>query len=609
MKELNQIITDYLRAENTDYAIMIKGEWGYGKSYYLNNDLARLAEGVPYKKLSNEDEHKFRLKRKDEVEYFVPYFISLYGLSSSDDFYSRVFAGINKWASNGWFGAILSKGFEFAGVGISSKDYKLVTRIPDNAVLVFDDLERVSDNVSINEVLGLLNSYIEHLRRKVIIVCNELPFSERDKENYSKVLEKTVRFAYSFSANISSVFDNLTEKKGCNFYKKWLIDNKKSILEIFELGGEKNLRTLIFFLDLMEKIFYTIPDSEYKVDILSKLLISTLIYCIEYKKGNNVDKLLDLKARYAIDLDISRQDNQKEEKQHTEIYYDEVSKIYGQYYEAMTRNEIIVNFIATGYLDTESFSNEIISLEKDIKKSKQTPEGLVFAKLSSITTIKDSEIIPLIDEMMSYVDSGKYNLYDLLNVYALLLKYHHYHVEGFEITEAIDQLFKNTMDKVSEFHVYNSSFEIRTPIWGESDTDECKMYKNLKKYAMILNYAASKKEQIAGMNAFLSAIESGNVAKISSFREDLNNRISLSGIDWSRVYLVLEKSENEVACELCICLEFLITDSNSIKKEDMDDFINVFVAWLNNYKDRNDNRIRRIYILDLLRHVNDILSI
>jgi tRNA A37 threonylcarbamoyladenosine biosynthesis protein TsaE len=39
MNNLEQIITDYLQAKETDYAIMINGDWGCGKTYYIRNIL------------------------------------------------------------------------------------------------------------------------------------------------------------------------------------------------------------------------------------------------------------------------------------------------------------------------------------------------------------------------------------------------------------------------------------------------------------------------------------------------------------------------------------------------------------------------------------------
>lgn len=38
-KELNNYIFHYLKKDKTQTAIMLNGEWGSGKSFYLKNDL------------------------------------------------------------------------------------------------------------------------------------------------------------------------------------------------------------------------------------------------------------------------------------------------------------------------------------------------------------------------------------------------------------------------------------------------------------------------------------------------------------------------------------------------------------------------------------------
>ena len=39
MDDLVESILDYIRADYTDYAIMINGEWGSGKTYFWNNKI------------------------------------------------------------------------------------------------------------------------------------------------------------------------------------------------------------------------------------------------------------------------------------------------------------------------------------------------------------------------------------------------------------------------------------------------------------------------------------------------------------------------------------------------------------------------------------------
>lgn len=152
---------------------MISGEWGCGKSYYMRNRFKDLATSIEVPKTENKGNKKKRIT-------YNPAFISLYGVSSTEDFEYRVFCGINAWAENGFIrtgGAIVAKGAGFFGLEFGKKDSSAITFVNENRVLVFDDLERIcEDKIPVKEVLGLMNSYAEHTYRKVIIVCNEEHF-------------------------------------------------------------------------------------------------------------------------------------------------------------------------------------------------------------------------------------------------------------------------------------------------------------------------------------------------------------------------------------------------------------------------------------------------
>ena len=46
MEDLVESILDYIRADYTDYAIMINGEWGSGKTYFWNNKVRNKIESM-----------------------------------------------------------------------------------------------------------------------------------------------------------------------------------------------------------------------------------------------------------------------------------------------------------------------------------------------------------------------------------------------------------------------------------------------------------------------------------------------------------------------------------------------------------------------------------
>ena len=46
MEDLVESILDYIRADYTDYAIMINGEWGSGKTYFWNHKIRNKIESM-----------------------------------------------------------------------------------------------------------------------------------------------------------------------------------------------------------------------------------------------------------------------------------------------------------------------------------------------------------------------------------------------------------------------------------------------------------------------------------------------------------------------------------------------------------------------------------
>lgn len=74
MEELVESILDYVRSDYTDYAIMINGEWGSGKTYFWNNKIKNKIEGL-------------RLNGRK----YTTIYMSLYGISNLEDISKKIF--------------------------------------------------------------------------------------------------------------------------------------------------------------------------------------------------------------------------------------------------------------------------------------------------------------------------------------------------------------------------------------------------------------------------------------------------------------------------------------------------------------------------------------
>ena len=406
MEELNEMIKDYLVAQDTDYAIMINGDWGCGKSYYIKHDFVDTVTQTEcpaptttgfnkyinhYGNLIREWWQQFKQKHKeeestyDEKHYFL-FYITLYGISSVEEFYARVNNEVYGWISTG--GNILQQLLENhagAKVQLNAGAY-----IPHNAVLVFDDLERIClDKISPIEVLGLINSYAEHKHLKVIIVCNEEAFRKKSEkgnvqlkldEEYQQYKEKTIRFTYTCTADVAGIYGKLIEGEQ-DAYGSYLRKHQQEILELFAKGGRNNIRTLKFFLEVYKKVYdlvSSLSPEKYKSEIERILMVSALIYIMEYKRGIKCKDLLLLQQQISFSFEDFQsedvfQSNKSKEEEHEEQPYDvsEAKNLYGANYDEMVRLPWMVDYIATGALKEEDVKTYVagqVELHKRIER-------------------------------------------------------------------------------------------------------------------------------------------------------------------------------------------------------------------------------------------------
>ncbi len=623
MEKLNKVITTYLSSEDTDYAIMINGEWGCGKTYYLEHHFKVVLDRItaPTSKFAKSAKKTKRIfgfweKEQNQSRHFKPAFISLYGLSSADDFYQRVFYGINNWANNGvvrLLGVGFSKLTSIFNVETGKEDSKAITYVDTNRVLVFDDLERICDEkISIKEVLGLINTYSEHENHKVIIVCNENAFlgkevPEKIKNSYIKYKEKSVRYTYTYVADVTNVYDYTAKKVKDRDYRQYLQNNRKSILDVFNIGGKGNLRTLISFIDAFQQIYDEIKDDPYATDVTHCFMVTTLVYSMEYKRGITIDQLREINpVNYQIDTSLFelQEDN---DVNITKDYGTEFRELYSDKLPYFINNEVILDYIIDGYLYCEKLQEAVKELSSQYHRQRITPEGKVFRRLRNYATLEDDDVIPLIKDMMKYVDEDKYNIYDLLYIYADLLKCGHWKFSGFKITKKITKQIKDSIKRQSVNHIYNPSFEFKVPMWDRlnGETYEYKVYKEMKDFANKINYNAKLKKNNMDGKAFMYAAESGDLKKLATYRENGDKVISTSDLDWKSIFNLLYKGSNPLACELCNCIIFL-TSMGNLQPDDINRIKREFKPLLDKYDAQKDKRVRAMFIDELKHHIEKL---
>lgn len=168
-EEIINSILKYIDENIYNHAVMIDGEWGCGKTYFVREAL--IPAIAKYEEVKPEE-------KKRRIIY-----TSLYGVNSVDEISKQII--VNTYlekvgkakgliqTSSKIFGAALSLLPAF-GIDIDVKDLsgKLSELLQvKNSILVFDDLERC--DCPLNEVLGYINTFVEQEGIKVILIANE----------------------------------------------------------------------------------------------------------------------------------------------------------------------------------------------------------------------------------------------------------------------------------------------------------------------------------------------------------------------------------------------------------------------------------------------------
>ncbi len=338
MEDLVESILDYIRADYTDYAVMINGEWGSGKTYFWNHKIRRKIESM-----------ELNGKRYKTI------YMSLYGISNLEEISKKIFIettqlmdkNLKKYMDNN--GQVNIP--EYAKTGLDMANFFGVTQngdkidykdffSTDDKVLCFDDLERA--NVDVIDILGYINNFVEHDHIKTIIICNEKELSTKlknsnlemktfiatyllDKEgslvkktdkpmveriqdtieyvfdkanDYERIKEKLIGETFEYAPEFNYIINGILMR-----YEKYpdlirfLRENTNLIIATFNKSGTRNLRILKHALNDFKKIFDMVnksyPNTNHRV--MQTMLIFTIAISFEIKAGKvTKDKFINI---------------------------------------------------------------------------------------------------------------------------------------------------------------------------------------------------------------------------------------------------------------------------------------------------------------------------
>lgn len=213
------VVREYIEDKENSYALMLTGEWGCGKTYFVEHALTEKLE-------EDESRHPVVVASaygaKDLAELcgaIESGFISKYAIGCA--------AGGERGRWDSLVGFAKDTGISFLGKKIRELEKKAgvdLKMAPLNAVnliigpetlLVIDDVERC--DMGIRELLGAVDHLVVGCRKKVLLVCNEDewrkglgPKGEKGTtREYESLIEKTVWRKCRFRPSVGSVVERV----------------------------------------------------------------------------------------------------------------------------------------------------------------------------------------------------------------------------------------------------------------------------------------------------------------------------------------------------------------------------------------------------------------
>ena len=457
MEELVESILDYVRADYTDYAIMINGEWGSGKTYFWNNKIRKKIDSM-----------------KLNGKQYTTIYMSLYGISNLEDISKKIFIettqlmdrNLRKYMDQNGQTTIpeyAKTGIDMANLfGVSQNEERVNYGeffSTDDKVLCFDDLERA--NVDVIDILGYINNFVEHDHIKTIIICNEKELSTKLKSNhlemktfiatymldkqgellktdkpmvekirdkiehvfdkaneYERIKEKLIGETFEYAPKFDYIINGLLIRYETDpDLIRFLRENTNLIISTFNKSGTRNLRILKHALNDFQKVFEMVNKHYPNVSnrVMQTMLIFTIAISFEIKAGKiTKHKFLDIRNNdeYKSILVSSRvlMDNRQ-------FYIKEFDNNY--YYNFKTEYrffKFIEYYVRTRIFDMKIFKEnmEIVLNTAGLGKMPAYKRLLT----EEYWKISDDEFSNVINEIIESIRRGEIEIVDLVKLYA-----------------------------------------------------------------------------------------------------------------------------------------------------------------------------------------------
>lgn len=406
---IKTVFTTYINNPNEQFALLINGAWGSGKTYFWEKELKTVAEMAGKQTL----------------------YISLNGIASRSTLEQMLF--IKMWPflnrvdskRNTQFGQLIGN-----ALGMLAKK-KLDVNLPDlvrglsldtimyaDYLICFDDLERC--RIPLPEVLGFINDFVEHRKLKTLILSDETKVNSTQPD-FAGIKEKVIGRTLNFHLDHELILPQLLRKYSSDVEVfTFLKEHEIFIRDLLRSFKEDNLRIIDFCLSIIAKI-YPVLKGQYS-DSISNALLCALTIGIDYKRGflHSEDEG-DYKQLNMLTVvqHFWSQPDQGGDVVPTELIKNPYPKAFFERYLKGLGHQFnlwkpIYDFILSGYLDEAALLKEFEERDPNL-----IPEHVICFPLLinyKFRNLNDEDFVHFEKKTRQYAEKGLYTIYNYLQI-------------------------------------------------------------------------------------------------------------------------------------------------------------------------------------------------
>ena len=356
-----------LNPDNNGHIIMISGARGIGKTYFWKKEIEEnLSKQLQEQKKSYVYISFFGKESIQDIKQEILYKASLgkkYFLNEAEAF---SFDAVSIFKDSD---GTISEGLKtFVNFSIFNKKQKGKKRLSNGGVICFDDLERKSTKININDLFGTMYKLANELQCKIVMMVNGSLLDTSDSKHFGILTEKIVnKFIFYEKTNkvlFEEIYDKNPRYKKLNLYKENIF---KAIDESAELNAQTYIQVLnnciewaesnndnifreltlltIFFLKFNHTLEYEVDENNRKKYLINNIFLRTVHMDI-YKIFNIIEES-DFDIYDEEDIEIIFQklyEKSKSRKEKQTKYFNK------QHYKLLEKNkEMLMYFIKYVY--------------------------------------------------------------------------------------------------------------------------------------------------------------------------------------------------------------------------------------------------------------------